>query len=268
MNRRHLMAGALSASLLVSASPGLALAQDEGPYAAEGVEWTLTAMNGVEVPEGVVVTLLMSGGDLNGNAGCNSYSGSYEIDAETLTFPNPFVATRMFCEGPAQDTEDEYLPTLQSTAGWSVEGDMLILSDADGNEILVYGSGDAATPVEVTTDDVAALQATLEDLQAQIDVAEAEIAALVEAAAGIPLDKMENQLTRTQEQVTALEKKTEGPSNKKLDKRVTANEQAIANISNSLTKLRKRITALEEAELDHEERIAALEAAVFVPTPT
>ena len=41
MNKRRLIAGALSASLLVSAMPGLALAQDEEPFAAEGVEWVL-----------------------------------------------------------------------------------------------------------------------------------------------------------------------------------------------------------------------------------
>lgn len=266
MDKRRLVAGALGASLLISALPGLALAQDEEPYSAERVDWALTsyAVDGVmtDVPEGVEASLFMSGGDANGNGGCNSFFGSYEIGPDTLTF-GPLGSTRALCQEPSQGVEDAYLALLPEVAGWAVEDKTLSLSDASGAVTLVYSD----TPVVVTSGDVASLNEELAALQAQIDEAEAEIAALVEAAADIPINKFDNRLTRTQEKVAALEKKTEGPNTKNLDRRITANEEAIANISNSLTKLRKRISTLEATAEDHEERIAALEVQPEQPLP-
>jgi heat shock protein HslJ len=266
MSKRQLVAGVLSASLLVSALPGLAFAQDEGPFAAEGVEWTLSSMGGEDVPDGVTVTLLLDGGQASGNAGCNTYNGTYEIGPETLTFADRFAVTAMLCQGPAQDTEDAYLPMLQATAGWSVEDGVLTLSDADGNATLVYGVA-PDTPVDVTSGDVAELQATLEALQGQIDQAETDIAALVEAAEAIPINKFDNRLTRTQEKVAALEEKTTGLNVSNLKRRISANEKAIADINNVITKLRKRIAALEAIAEDHEARIAVLEENVPIPEP-
>jgi heat shock protein HslJ len=277
MNKRHLIAGALSASLLVSALPGLAFAQVEGQTAAEAVQWQLGRLAGEPVPEGVETTLFLSGGEVVGNAGCNSYFGSYEIDDTSLTFPDPLGVTQMFCEGPGQDTEDAYLPLLQSTAGWSVADGILSLTDADGAVTLVYGE----PPVEITGTDVAALTATLEDLQAQIDVATAEVAALTEAAASINVNKFDKRLTAVESSVTDLEKKTADLNVKSLKKRISANESAIKNLDNQVTNIRKRVTtlentdanlkkrinALEKTNEDQEARIISLEEAVFVPTP-
>ena len=84
MTKRHIIAGVLSATLLASALPGLALGQDEDTFAAEGFTWRLDSylVDGVmtAVPDEVEVTLLLDGGDAGGSGGCNSYFGSYEID--------------------------------------------------------------------------------------------------------------------------------------------------------------------------------------------
>ena len=234
---QKLVAGALGVALLAAALPGAAVAQDETAepeaYAAEGIDWVLTsyavADGLIEVPEGVETTLLLNGGQVVGNAGCNSYFGSYAIDATSLTFPQPFGVTMQLCPGPEQAVEDAYLPLLESTAGWSVDEGSLVLTDATGAQILVY----AEAPVEVTGSDIAALTAALGDLQAQIDTAEAEIAALIEAAESVNVDRIRN--------------------------RISANEEAIAEINTTIGKLRNRIRTLEETAADHEERIAALE---------
>ena len=259
MNKRRLVAGALSASLLVSALPGLALAQDEeGPYAAEGVQWMLDTISGETVPDGVEVTLFLNDGEVAGNAGCNSYLGSYEIDAESLTFPSPFVVTRMACEGPAMDVEDAYLPLLQASAGWSVDdGGMLSLTDAEGAVALVYSE----PPVEITSTDITALVATLEDLQAQIDTATAEVAALEEAAKSIDVNKLDKRLSANEEAIAANKKSI---SNHK--KRLSTNEQAIADLNKQMSNVKKRVKALEATAKDHEARIAALEEPAPVPT--
>ena len=272
MKNRRLIASALSASLLVSALPGLTLAQDEGPYPVEGVQWALNTMSGEAVPEGVEVSLFLSGGEVVGNAGCNSYFGSYEISAQSLTFPNAFGTTQMFCEGPAQETEDAYLPLLQSTAGWTVDdGGMLNLTDADGAVMLVYGE----PPVDITATDIDALLATLEDLQMQIDTASAEVTALAEAAASINVNKFDKRLTSVEKNVTELDKKVGGISSANLKKRIEANETAIAanqgkisELNKTVNKLRDRIKALEENDVEQDARLDKLDEAVFVPTPT
>ena len=87
MNTCKLIASALGTSLLISALPGVVLAQDDtAALNPEGVEWTLTTLAGEPVIEGLEVTLFLSGGEVVGNAGCNSYFGSYELTEDTLVF--------------------------------------------------------------------------------------------------------------------------------------------------------------------------------------
>ncbi len=266
MNPRQLAAGVLSASLLAAALPGLAFAQDEGPLAAEDVQWTLSshadAESMVAVPDGVEVTLLMSGGEAGGSAGCNSYFGSYEIGADTLTF-GEFGSTAMICEDPAQGVEDAYLALLSGVAGWAVEDSVLSLSDATGAETLIFGDA----PVQVTESDVAALVAELESLQTQIDEASAEVVALTEAAASVNVKKITNRIGANEESIKALEKTTKGLNVDNLKKRISANEAAIADLGKQMSNVKKRVKDLETIAKDHEARISAIEAEVPIPEP-
>ncbi len=187
MNTRTMLAGALSGALLLGTLPGIALAQDgDSEITLEGVEWTLTTLAGEAVPEDVTTTLFLSGGEVVGDAGCNSYFGSYELDGDALTFPSPFGATQKLCEDQVMAVEDAYLPLLQETATWAIdEAGALSLADSDGTVQLVFGEA----PVDITASDIDTLVATLGDLQAQIDEAVAEVAALEERAASINVDK-------------------------------------------------------------------------------
>jgi len=267
MNKRQLAAGVLSASLLVAALPGLASAQDEEPYAAENVEWLLSsyAQDGTmaDVPEGVETTLLLSGGQAAGSAGCNSYFGAYEIDAESLTFPEPFGATRMLCQGPSQVVEDAYLSLLSATAGWVVQDGMLNLSDAEGVTMLVF----AEPPVPVTASDIAALTAELESLQTQIDEARTEVAALTEAAESVNVKRITNRIGANEDAIAALEQKTKGLNVDNLKRRISAAEAAIVELDKQMTNVKKRVKDLEAIAKDHEARISAIEEQVPVPEP-
>jgi len=242
MIKRPLLAAALATALVVTATSGLALAQEEAViYPAEGVVWQLDGYGSdgalVEVPADVEVTLFLSGGDVVGTAGCNSYFGSYVIDATTLSFSVPFGSTRMLCEGAAQEVENTYLPLLSAVTGWSIDEEgVLSLSDAAGSVTLLYSK----PTVVITAADIEALGNELASLQAQIDQAEAEIAALIEAAEAANIDT--------------------------LRRRVRANEQSIAEIDATIGRFRNRINRLEDTVADHEARLAALEQ-VAVPLP-
>jgi heat shock protein HslJ/uncharacterized coiled-coil protein SlyX len=258
MTRRQLLAAALGSALMITATSGLAFAQDEAvPYPAEGVEWALNgyASDGalVEVPAEVEVTLFLSGGDVVGSAGCNSYFGSYLIDATSLSFPVPFGSTRMMCEGAAQEVEDAYLPLLSAVAGWSIDEErMLSLSDAAGSVTLVFSE----PPVEITATDIENLGSELASLQAQIDQAEAEIATLIEEVQAANIDKLRSRVKANEEAIAEINA-TIG----RFRNRISANEEAIAEINATIGRFRNRINRLEDTAADQEARIAALEAA-------
>jgi heat shock protein HslJ len=273
MDKHRLSVGVLGMALLVASAPGVALAQDDATdtLTPEDIDWTLTTMAGSAVPADVEVTLRLSGGEVVGNAGCNSYFGSYELDGDALTFSSPLGVTRKLCEGTAQEVEDSYLPLLEANAGWSIdEANVLSLIDGDGAVQLVYSE----LPVEITASDVDALVATLGDLQAQIDEAVAEVAALEERAASVNVNKFDKRLTATEESVKKLETKTEGLNVEGLKKRISALETTteaqqaqIAEINKTINKLRNRIKVLEASDQEQAAQIAALEAAVLVPNP-
>ena len=272
MNTRKLIAGALGMSLLIAAVPGATMAQDDATLSPEGVEWSLTSLAGEALPAEVEVTLFLSGGETVGNAGCNSYFGSYELEGEALTFPNPFGVTLKFCEGAPMDVETAYLPLLQATASWSIdEAGMLSLADADGAVQLVYGE----EAIDVTMSDVDALVTVLEELQGQIDEASAQVAAVAAETAAIPVNKFDKRVKALEDSVKALEDKTKGLNVDGLKNRISALEKSVVSLAETTERLdktidrfRDRIIALEESDKDQNKRIKALEDAVFVPTPS
>ena len=72
-------------------------------------------------------------GNVSGNSGCNSYSGSYTLSTNQVTI-GPLAATKKFCGEPAgvMDQESQYLAALQSAASYQVEGNLLELRTKDG----------------------------------------------------------------------------------------------------------------------------------------
>ena len=70
-------------------------------------------------------------GSIEGNAGCNAFSGPYTAVGTSMTI-GPLATTRMACSSPALDTQEQQLLTaLQSVASWEVD-DGLTLRDWDG----------------------------------------------------------------------------------------------------------------------------------------
>jgi len=91
-----------------------------------GSDGTLVAPVDIAAP-----TLSLSDGTAAGNASCNEYSGSYEIDGSTITF-GPMISTQMFCDGQElMDQEMAYLAALGTVDGWEVEDDVLSLKSGD-----------------------------------------------------------------------------------------------------------------------------------------
>ena len=75
-------------------------------------------------------------GKINGSVGCNGFGGEYKIKGNTIEF-NQMVATMMFCEGPVGEQESALLTVFQETAAYSIEGNSLAITSADGSTIVV-----------------------------------------------------------------------------------------------------------------------------------
>ncbi len=71
----------------------------------------------VETPDRVTVSLLMDGGQAGGNAGCNSYFTSYELDGSDLAF-GQVGSTMMACLPPIMDLEQAYFENLGQVASY------------------------------------------------------------------------------------------------------------------------------------------------------
>lgn len=237
MDRTRPVAGILGAALLLVSLPALAVAQNDSAIAAENVQWSLTEYHDgsglTDMPEGVETTLIMVGGDASGNAGCNSYFGSYEIDASSLSF-GEFGVTAAICESPAQDVEDAYLPLLGSVATWAVGDAGLSLSDANETVILVYEE----TPITVTASDVVALETELASINA-------EIVAIQERFDVLRVQKLRNRVAGIEGNLDSLQDQVSGQNVPRLRERVQGNEAALNQAIQRLDTVRNRVGTLE-----------------------
>ena len=257
MARRQIISGILGASFLAAGLPGLSLAQDDEPFAAEGLGWLLASYTDgeamVDVMDDVDVTLLLDAGEAVGSAGCNSYFGSYEIDEQSLTF-GPLGSTLAFCEGPGQETEDAYLPLLAEVVGWEVEEKTLSLLDEEEAVILVYDEA----PIDIMGSDLIALASELDGLQAQLD-------GLDETVEGLKVRNLRNRVAGLEATVDSIEEQLESQTVSGLRNRVKNNEVVLDDVVSQLADVRTRVNELENGLEELDDRVAAIEE--IVPTP-
>lgn len=245
----------LTASLLLAALPSLAQAQDEASSTPEGVIWDLVTIGGddaMDVPADVEATLFLEGGQANGSTGCNSFSGTYTLDGQALTFDDNMAMTQAFCEGPAGEVEQAYLATLPTVVGWDADETELALLDGEQSVVLVFEPQSAS--VDITEADIETLITELERLHNRInntrqDVRQLKVDSLRERVAA-------NEAVLGEVSASVIEQDIPG-----LRDRVVANEAVLGELTKRFINVRVRVRDLER-------RVAALEAATFVAVPS
>jgi heat shock protein HslJ len=94
--------------------------------------------------DGTEVTAYFSeDGLVSGIAGCNNYSGAYQVDGEKIEIElGPL--TMMFCDQPEglMDQESAYLQALDSATSFNIIGDVMIMQDESGQEVLKFKASD------------------------------------------------------------------------------------------------------------------------------
>ena len=96
-------------------------------------------VNALDVPfrETAQPTLLLQDGVASGFAGCNQFSGSYELDGGALRFSEEMSVTLALCDEPAQGVEDAYLALLSEVDGWISKVDVAPIDDTGWCAILI-----------------------------------------------------------------------------------------------------------------------------------
>ncbi len=114
------------------------------PAPLTGTTWYLNSMidkNGQIWPPLATnpITLQFSdGGNVTGNAGCNSYSGTYTGSGNSITISG-FAVTLMYCGEPGvMNLESTYLTVLPMMKVYQISGNELTLSDGVGNVTMLY----------------------------------------------------------------------------------------------------------------------------------
>jgi heat shock protein HslJ len=116
------------------------------PVPFEGTEWGLRGIGGDAGIDPVLYqtapTARFEGDQMTGNGGCNDFSAPITVDGTKLTI-GAVTATEMACTEPkdAMDQEQVIFSTLPETAEYALLGGMLVLTDDEGNILLVYGVG-------------------------------------------------------------------------------------------------------------------------------
>jgi heat shock protein HslJ len=105
-----------------------------------GTQWQVTDYADPNNTTGMTTVLLDTtltadfGADnlIGGSAGCNTYSGAYQVDGLSLTIPGPLATTMMACADDVMAQETVFLTNLQAVAGYkidSVEPQLHLLND-------------------------------------------------------------------------------------------------------------------------------------------
>ena len=121
-----------------------------------GTSWVLAGLGNLPLPGKVQVTAQFgTDGTVSGNAGCNSYNGSYTVNGGSIIF-GPIVSTKMACPEAQMAVETAYLAALGTAATWSIGTDgRLSISGPDGKAALVFdpAAGLAGTSWMLTQQD-------------------------------------------------------------------------------------------------------------------
>jgi heat shock protein HslJ len=84
-------------ALAATLSTGCAAMSDDKPNPAiDGTSWVLASMPGKTLANGSPATLQLQDGRTSGSDGCNRFTGTYQINGSSITFPAP-AGTMMAC---------------------------------------------------------------------------------------------------------------------------------------------------------------------------
>ncbi|MGV8967984.1 MAG: META domain-containing protein [Cellulomonas sp.] len=128
-------------AILLAGGAVFAMTRSGGGASLKGTSWALTAASDSSFdPATVTITAEFTDTQISGSSGVNRYSGGYTTSSSGDFSVGQLISTLM--AGPEADMQAEtaYLKLLAAATTYRVEGDQLILLNADGTEDLTYAA--------------------------------------------------------------------------------------------------------------------------------
>ncbi len=136
---KNIMRAILTMVVLVLALSACNLGEKDADL--KGSAWELVSLGDALPVPGTNVTLSFEKDNLGGNGGCNSYGGEFKLKGDTLTIGNVY-STEMYCEAEGiMDQEARYYQMLSNVESFSLAGEELILTTADGEALVFHRLG-------------------------------------------------------------------------------------------------------------------------------
>lgn len=105
----------------------------------DGTHWMLRTIKGANLVENSYISLYFRDGHTWGSSGCNTYAAKYAVaSSDKLRFSDG-VFTLVACSKEINDQETSYANAFRSVESYQIAGDQLILGDASGQGMLVFG---------------------------------------------------------------------------------------------------------------------------------
>jgi heat shock protein HslJ len=132
--------------IALAASAGLTLVlaaaacgSGSSPHALDGTSWRLSGwtLNSIS-PEQFTITAAFADGRISGSSAVNTYGGPYVIGSGGAFRAGQLASTEMAGPEPAMRAEGAYVALLTAARSYKLAGDVLTLSDANGNESLIF----------------------------------------------------------------------------------------------------------------------------------
>ena len=114
----------------------------------DGKYWKLVELNGAKVSVGqtnkeVNMILNSSENRVNGNGGCNSFFGSYELQGDNGIRFSKIGATKMACPDGVMQVENSLFQVFEMTSQFTFAKDTLILSKAGMPPLAKFVAGES-----------------------------------------------------------------------------------------------------------------------------
>ena len=105
----------------------------------DGTRWNLTSWAEPDpIPISATITAEFSEGRVAGNSGINQYSASVTSSTDGSFSVDAPISTKMAGPEDAMAAESTYLRRLEAATSYQVDGDTLVVNDADGQPSLTF----------------------------------------------------------------------------------------------------------------------------------
>jgi len=106
-------------------------------------QWQLASFGSADTetstaPDSLVTIEFVDSSQVSGSGGCNTYSGTYQVNGEMMTF-NPLISTRMACTDEAITAQEStFFQALESASRYEVTDEQLLIWYGSDQQYLTF----------------------------------------------------------------------------------------------------------------------------------